>query len=91
MATSALPPRYPLDTTPDADALQLQIYQRLGGAGRVAAAFRLTALVRETTQAGIRQRHPDYSTEQVLWAWQRLSLGDTLFREAFPDRPLIEP
>ena len=81
----------PLDTTADANEMQLRVYQRLGGAARVAAAFRLTAFVRETAFAGIRHRHPDYTDEQVRYAWQRLSLGDTLFKEAFPERPRLEP
>ena len=81
----------PLDTTADANEMQLRVYQRMGGAARVAAAFRLSAFVRETAVAGIRHRHPEYTDEQVLYAWQRLSLGDLLFREAFPERPRLEP
>ncbi len=81
----------PLDTVADANEEQLRVYRRIGGGARVAAAFRLTALVRETAIAGIRRRHPQYSGQQVLYAWQRLALGDTLFREAFPERPCLEP
>jgi hypothetical protein len=81
----------PRDTTADANEIQLQVYKRMGGAARVAAAFRLSAFVRETAVAGIRHRHPDYTDLQVLYAWQRLSLGDTLFAEAFPERPRLDP
>jgi hypothetical protein len=81
----------PLDTTADANEFQLRVYQRMGGAARVAAAFRLSAFVRETAVAGIRYRHPEYTDQQALFAWQRLSLGDSLFREAFPERPRLEP
>ena len=81
----------PLDTTADANEFQLRVYQRMGGAARVAAAFRLSAFVRETAVAGIRYRHPEYSDQQALFAWQRLSLGDALFSEAFPERPRLEP
>lgn len=81
----------PFDTTADANEMQLCLYRRMGGAARLAAAFRLTALLRETAVAGIRRRHPEYTGEQVLYAWQRLSLGDALFSEAFPERPRLEP
>lgn len=81
----------PPDTTSDADAVQLEVYRRLGGPGRVAAMFRLNTMVRTIAQAGIRQRHPGYDDLQVEWAWQRLVLGDALVREAFPGRGLIEP
>lgn len=79
------------DTTPDADAVQLEVYRRLGGAGRVATMFRLNDMVRNATMAGIKRRHPDYDGRQVELAWQRLTLGDALVREAFPGRELIEP
>jgi hypothetical protein len=81
----------PLDTTADANEFQLRVYQRMGGAARVAAAFRLSAFVRETAVAGIRYRHPEYTDQQAPFAWQRLSLGDSLFREAFPEHPRLEP
>ena len=80
-----------LDTSEQADAVQLAIYRRLGGAQRVAIAFRLGALVREATTAGIRRRHPGYSHEQAERAYRRLLLGDPLMRQAFPHDALIDP
>ena len=53
--------------------------------------FRLNDMVRKTAMAGIKRRHPEYSEWQVEWAWQRLTLGDVLAREVFPDRESIEP
>lgn len=83
----ALPP----DTSPDADAMQLEVYRRLGGPGRLAIAFRLNALVRQAAAAGIRRRHPDYDDEQVRVALIRLLLGDELVRCVFPERGLVDP
>lgn len=80
-----------MDTTPAADDVQLEVYRRLGGAGRVATMFRLNDMVRRATMAGIRRRHPEYGERHVEWAWQRLTLGEVLLREAFPDREPIEP
>ena len=81
----------PRDTTPEADALQLEAYRRLGGTGRVATMFRLNAMVRNAALAGIKRRHPAYDDRQVQMAWQRLVLGDALIQEVFPDRELFEP
>jgi hypothetical protein len=81
----------PVDTTADADAVQLETYRQLSGTERVAIAFRLTALVRETASAGIRRRHPDYDEDKVRAALARLTLGDTLVRQAFPGRDLVDP
>jgi hypothetical protein len=81
----------PRDTTPDAHAQQRDIYLTMGGAARLTIAFELTELVRRTAIAGIRARHPDYSDDQVHRAWARLTLGDRLCREVWPDRALVDP
>jgi hypothetical protein len=85
-------PRFvPSDTSPDAQAVQDEIYRRLGGRERVAIAFRLSATARTTTCAGIRRRHPQYSDAQVHAALARLLFGDELVRQAWPDAPLGDP
>ena len=81
----------PADTSAEAHRLQTRIYRDMGGAGRLAVAFELSDMTRRLTEAGIRRRHPDYSDEQVLLARARITLGDTLTRAAWPDRPLVEP
>lgn len=79
------------DTSPDADAIQIDAYRRLGGPGRAQVMFRLTELARRTAEAGIRRRHPGYGDAQVMLALARLVLGDDLVRSAWPDRELPEP
>ncbi len=81
----------PADTTRDAHRVQLAIYQKLGGAGRLAIACQLTETVRQMALAGIRDRHPDYEEDQVRLAYARLTLGDNLVRAAWPDRALVDP
>lgn len=81
----------PADTTEEAHRLQGEIYRRMGGAARLNVAFRLTETVRQLSQAGIRQRHPGYTDEQVFHAWARLTLGDALYCEVWPDRELLQP
>ena len=81
----------PLDTSPEAQAVQDALYRELGAYGRVEAAFRLTASARAMTAAGIRHRHPHYSDEQVNAALARLVLGDDLVREVWPERELVDP
>ena len=79
------------DTSPDANAIQIEAYRRMGGTGRAQVMFRLAERARQTTAAGIRSRHPDYDDEQVLLAWARLLYGDELVQRAWPDRELVEP
>ena len=83
--------RVPFDTTSDADDVQRDAYRRLGGAERVAIAFRLGTLTRSIALAGIRRRHPEYDDAQAARALRRLMLGDALVRQAFGDEALVDP
>lgn len=84
-------PRIAMDTTPEADEAQLAVYRRLGGAERVAIAFRLEKLAREATLSGIRRRHPEYDAAQASRALHRLLLGDDLMRRVYPHDDLLDP
>ena len=81
----------PLDTTPEAHRVQVQVYRRMGPEGRLRRAMTMCDEAREVAQAGIRARHPEYGDEGVRWALYRLLLGDALFRAAYPGRPLLPP
>ena len=81
----------PLDTTPEAHAAQTEAYRRMSGQERTAVVFRLNQFARETSAAGIRSRHPDYSDEQVRFALFRLLLGDDLTSKVWPGRGLVDP
>lgn len=85
------PPDLPLDTTTSADDEQLTIYRRLGGAERVAIAFRLGALARGLALSGIRRRHPGYDDRTARRALNRLLLGDEIMRQVYPQDDLVEP
>jgi len=79
------------DTSPDADAVQLEAYRRMGGPGRAQVMFRLSEMARRTTEAGIRRRHPEYDDGHVMLALARLLHGDDLVRRVWPGRELVAP
>ncbi len=79
------------DTSPDADAAQLDAYRRMGGPGRAQVMFRLCEMARFTAEAGIRRRHPDYDALRVRLALARMLHGDELVRRAWPGESLMEP
>jgi hypothetical protein len=79
------------DTSPEADAAQVEAYRRMGGTGRAQVMFRLCAMTRQAAEAGIRARHPEYDDAQVRLALARLVYGDDLVRRAWPGRELLEP
>ncbi|MDA7978224.1 MAG: hypothetical protein MPJ50_05575 [Pirellulales bacterium] len=78
-------PHNPLDTTPEAYAVQQEVLRKLGGSRRAELALEWSAKIRETAMAGIRSRNPHYSSRQVVLAYARMTLGEKLFREAFAD------
>ncbi|HEY7375703.1 MAG TPA: hypothetical protein VIF57_26335 [Polyangia bacterium] len=79
------------DTTVASHAAQVEAYRRLGPAGRVRVAARLSADTRALARAGIRARHPSYTEEEVDLALRRIIYGADLVAKAWPGRPLIAP
>ncbi len=79
------------DTSPGADAAQVEAYRRMGGAGRAQVMFRLCEMSRQVAEAGIRARHPHYDDTQVRLALARLVYGDDLVRSAWAGHELVEP
>jgi hypothetical protein len=63
------------DTTPQAAAVQLELYRAAGSAGRVRIAVELSEAVRQTALAGIRRRHPEFSEDEVADAFLMLLYG----------------
>ncbi len=74
----------PADTTPEALQVEAAIFRRMTPDQRMALAFRMTASLRTVAAAGVRNRHPEYSEQQVKMAVIRMSLGDELFRKVYP-------
>lgn len=72
------------DTSKEATLKQIEILRQMGMAGRAELTFRLCDELRNTTKAGIRHRHPDYTVQQVTQAYLRLILDKDLFEQVFP-------
>lgn len=67
------------DTSPAAQAIQLQILRAMTGEQRLLLAFEMSLFARELAKAGIRRNHPDWPEAKVI---------KELIRLAFlPDRP----
>lgn len=74
----------PKDTTREALAVQLRAWERMGEAGRLRLVSQLCRWHRSLVEAGIRQRHPEYTDEQVRLAGIRVALGEKLFAQVHP-------
>jgi hypothetical protein len=81
----------PLDTSPEAERVQIEIFRKMTPERRLHAAAELTQLVRKSLAEGVRMRHPDYNEEQVHLAVIRLTLPEKLFLKVYPHGKEIRP
>ena len=75
----------PLDTSLEAARVQWRIFRQMPASQRLHLALSMGDSIRRIVAAGVRSRHPLYTEEQVRQAVIRLSLGEELFRKAYPD------
>ena len=80
-----------MDTLPEAASVQIEVYRRMSPATRLRIGLELTAVSRSLLAAGVRRRHPEYTDAQIRQAFLRLWLGDSLYRKAYPEEPVLEP
>ena len=59
----------------------------MGPSGRLAMALEMSDTARELVCDGIRLRHPEYDEVEVRLTAVRLTLGDALYRDAYPAGP----
>lgn len=81
----------PRDTTPEAWAVQLEVWRRMSPERRLSIAVAMSEELVTLTRAGIQARHPEYDTNAVRLAEIRQRLGDELFVKAYPRAPLLAP
>ena len=67
------------DTSPDAQARQIEIQRAMSGEQRLLLAFEMSLFARELAREGIRRDHPD---------WPEDRLARELIRLAFLPKPL---
>lgn len=61
------------DTSPAAEAVQLEILRAMSGEQRLLLAFKMSLFARELAREGISREHPDWSEAQVARELLRLA------------------
>jgi hypothetical protein len=74
----------PLDTSSEAERVQIEIFRRMEPQKRLQAAALLSETCRTLLAEGIRKRHPNYDEEQIRLAVIRCLLPEDLFLRAYP-------
>jgi hypothetical protein len=81
----------PLDTSIDAERVQIDIFRRMAPEQRLKSTIELSQTSRKLLAEGVRKRHPEYSEQQIKYAVFRLLLPYKLFRAAYPSVKEIQP
>jgi hypothetical protein len=81
----------PLDTTVEAERVQLEALKRMGPEGRLRAAIELSHTCRMLLTEGVRRRHPEYNEEQIRLKVISLLLPSELFSLAYAESQNIPP
>ena len=71
------------DTTPEAEAVQIEIFRRMPGARKLELVQEANRRARELALAGLRQRHPDAGPEELFRRLMDLTLGEELAEEVY--------
>ena len=74
----------PRDTTLEAARVQWAVLRAMTGEQRLRMVFEMNEEMRELLLAGLRTRHPEFNDDQLRLAAIRLTLGEELFRKAYP-------
>jgi hypothetical protein len=75
----------PADTTIEAARKQFEILRRLGPDARLEMAFEMSDNLRSIVESGVRFRHPDYDEQEIQKEVLRLMIGESLFKQVYPD------
>ena len=84
-------PMKPHDTSAEAHEVQLAIWRRMGPKGRHLLVMRMSEELRELSRSGNRVRHPSYTETEVELALRRLTWGEALFRQVYPEHAELAP
>lgn len=72
------------DTTPEAKRHYYGLLRKATPEFRAQRMHELSKMTKELTMSGIRLRHPEYTDEQIKYAYLRLIMGKKNFAQCFP-------
>lgn len=75
------PSPYTTDTSPEAEAVQLELIRAMPPSERAARALRLTSQMLRRAKDAIRRQHPEFNEQEVGLKFVELHYGETLARE----------
>lgn len=78
------PPRtLSVDTSPEAEAVQVDVYRRMSARRKLELVEEENRIARELALAGLRQRHPEAGPEELFRRLMDLLLGEELAAQVY--------
>lgn len=71
------------DTSPDAEAVQIEIYRRMPARRKLELVAEANRTARELALAGLRSRHPEAGPEELFRRLMDLALGEELAAQVY--------
>jgi hypothetical protein len=71
------------DTSPEAEAVQIEIYRRMSPRRKLELVAEENRKARELALAGLRQRHPTATPQELFRRLMDLTLGEELAAEVY--------
>jgi hypothetical protein len=75
------PRRSPNDTSPEVEQMQLEIYRRMTPGRKWQLLDDMYRMARQLHAAGVRMENPHATEAEILTAWLRATLEESLFEE----------
>lgn len=75
------------DTTPEAEAVRIEIYRRMAPGRKLALVEEANRTARTLALAGLRRRHPDAGEAELFRRLMDLTLGEELAKEVYGPLP----
>ena len=79
------------DTSPEIEKVQIELLKKIPLDKKWKIILNLIELQSELIIQGIRSRHPEYSDEEVSYAFKRIMLGEELFKKVYIEAKDINP
>ena len=74
------------DTHSEAREVLIRLLGAKPAGAKIQSIFDSMRMGQQLALAGIRERHPELSTDQVWHAWARQHLGESLYEQAYGNR-----
>ena len=79
------------DTTPEAERYYTKFLRSLTGEEKVRMAVEMTETANQVCKQGIAHRHPNYTEEEIHYAFLRIIWGHELYAQVYPSGPFLTP